>query len=167
MKIAGHPLHPMLIVFPLGLLSTGVAFDIAALVSGDAGWFNISFWLIGAGILGGLLAALPGLVDWLAIPRNTRAKSIGLLHAGGNVVVLILFAISWFMRRAGDTVPSAGALVLSFIAILLAVLTGWLGGELVDRLGVGVDEGAHLDAPSSLSGRPASENPPERFRRAS
>lgn len=77
-KVAGHPLHPMLIVFPLGLLATAVAFDVAALVSGDAGWFNISFWLIAAGILGGLLAALPGLVDWVAIPNNTRAKAIGL-----------------------------------------------------------------------------------------
>ena len=169
-KVAGHPLHPMLIVFPLGLLATAVAFDIAALVSGDAGWFNISFWLMAAGILGGLLAALPGLVDWYAIPRNTRAKAIGLLHGGGNVVVLILFAISWFLRRAADTVPSSGALVLSFIGVILAVVTGWLGGELVDRLGVGVDRGAHLDAPSSLSGRPATEpaaEPAERLRRAS
>lgn len=168
-KLAGHPLHPMLIVFPLGLLATAVAFDIAALISGDAGWFNISFWLIAAGILGGLLAALPGFLDWLAIPRNTRASSIGLLHAGGNVLVLILFAISWFLRRASDTVPSAGALVLSFIALVIAVVTGWLGGELVDRLGVGVDDGAHLNAPSSLSGRPAREPAaePERLRRVS
>lgn len=166
-KVAGHPLHPMLIVFPLGLLATGVAFDIAALVSGDAGWFNISFWLIAAGILGGLLAAFPGLIDWYAIPRNTRAKAIGLLHGGGNVVVLILFAISWFLRRANATVPSDGALVLSFVAVVIALGTGWLGGELVDRLGVGVDDGAHLDAPSSLSGRPATEPPPQQLRRAS
>jgi uncharacterized membrane protein len=174
-KIAGHPLHPMLIVFPLGLLATAVAFDIAALISNDSSWFNISFWIIAAGILGGLLAALPGLVDWLAIPNDTRAKTIGLWHGGGNVIVLVLFAISWFIRRGNAEVPTSGALVSSFLAIGLALITGWLGGELVDRLGVGVDNGAHLNAPSSLSGKPAtsgsqqatsaSEQPP--LRRAS
>jgi uncharacterized membrane protein len=166
-KIAGHPLHPILIVFPLGLLATAVAFDIAALVSGDNGWFNISFWIMAAGILGGLLAALPGLVDWVAIPSNTRAKAIGLWHGGGNVVVLILFAISWFLRHGNAGVPSNGALVLSFLGLLLALVTGWLGGELVDRLGVGVDSGAHLNAPSSLSGRPASDGSEQQTRRVS
>lgn len=166
-KIAGHPLHPMLIVFPLGLLATAVAFDIAALVSGDNGWFNISFWIMAAGILGGLLAALPGLVDWVAIPNNTRAKAIGLWHGGGNVVVLVLFAISWFLRQGNAGVPSNGALVLSFLGLLLALVTGWLGGELVDRLGVGVDNGAHLNAPSSLSGKPASDVSEPQTRRVS
>jgi uncharacterized membrane protein len=154
-KIAGHPLHPMLIVFPLGLLATAVAFDIAALVSSDNSWFNISFWIMAAGILGGLLAALPGLIDWMAIPSNTRAKTIGLWHGGGNVIVLALFAISWFLRRGNAGIPSSGALVSSFLALVLALVTGWLGGELVDRLGVGVDNGAHLNAPSSLSRKPA------------
>ena len=158
-KVAGHPLHPMLIVFPLGLLATAIAFDIAALTSGDSDWYHISFWLIAPGILGGLLAAVPGLVDWLAIPKDTRAKAIGLWHAGGNVVVLLLFAVSWFLRRANGEVPTGVALVRSFAAIVLALVTGWLGGELVDRLGVGVDNGAHLDAPSSLSGLPAASAP--------
>jgi len=165
-KIAGHPLHPILIVFPLGLLTAAVAFDITALVSSDNAWFHISFWIIAAGTLGGLIAALPGLVDWLAIPNNTRAKTIGLWHGGGNVVVVILFAISWFIRRDRAEVPSMGALVLSFAAILLALVTGWLGGELVDRLGVGIDNGAHLNAPSSLSGRPAGENEHQKPRAA-
>jgi uncharacterized membrane protein len=165
-KVAGHPLHPMLIVFPLGLLATAVAFDIAALASNDIAWFNISFWIMAAGILGGLLAALPGLIDWVAIPSNTRAKAIGLWHGGGNVIVLVLFAISWFLRRGNAGVPSSGALVLSFLALILALITGWLGGELVDRLGVGVDNGAHLNAPSSLSGRPATDGSEQQVRRA-
>lgn len=157
-KVAGHPFHPMLIVFPLGLLATAVAFDIVAIISSDASWFNISFWMIAAGIIGGLLAAVPGSIDWWAIPRNTRAKAIGLWHGGGNLLVVVLFIISWFMRRGNGNVPSNGALVLSFVAVVLALVTGWLGGELVDRLGVGVDSGAHLDAPSSLSDRPATES---------
>jgi uncharacterized membrane protein len=84
-------------------------------------------------------------------------------HGLGNVVVLILFAASWWLRYgAANTpvpyTPSTLALVLSFAGLALAGLTGWLGGELVDRLSVGVDDGAHLDAPNSLSGRPASES---------
>jgi uncharacterized membrane protein len=122
---------------------------------------------MGAGILGGFLAALPGLVDSVTIPNNTRAKVIGLWHGGGNVVVLILFAVSWFIRRGRAEVPSNGALVLSFIAVVLALITGWLGGELVDRLGVRVDNGAHLNAPSSLSGRPATGGSVQPMRRAS
>ena len=161
-KVAGHPLHPMLIVFPLGLLATAVAFDIAALVSGNNAWYNISFWIMAAGILGGLLAALPGLVDWVAIPSNTRAKAIGLWHGAGNVVVVLLFIVSWFLRRPDPANPGTTAFALSFIAVAFALVTGWLGGELVDRLGVGVDSGAHLNAPSSLSGRPATEQAPER-----
>jgi uncharacterized membrane protein len=154
-KLAGHPLHPILIVYPLGLLATAVAFDIAALVTSDNDWFHISFWIMTAGILGGLLATVPGVVDWLAIPNRTRAKTIGLWHGGGNIVVVILFAVSWLFRREHAEVPNFGALMLSFVAILLALVTGWLGGELVDRLGVGVDNDAHLNAPNSLSGRPA------------
>jgi uncharacterized membrane protein len=155
-KFLGHPVHPMLIVFPLGLLATAVAFDIVGLSSSDSSWFAMSFWMIAAGIVGGLLAAVFGFVDWWAIPSGTRAKQIGLWHGAGNVLVVLLFVVSWFLRRPAPTQPSTGALVLSFVAVALALVTGWLGGELVDRLAVGVDNGAHLDAPSSLSGRPAS-----------
>jgi uncharacterized membrane protein len=166
-KLLGHPVHPMLIVFPLGLLATAVAFDIVALVQSDHTWYHISFWMIAAGIIGGLLAAVFGLVDWLAIPNNTRAKRIGMLHGGSNLIVVLLFIASWWMRRSTDgEIPSTPALVLSFIAVALALVGGWLGGELVDRLGVGVDNGAHLNAPSSLSDRPArdqyAEHPPRR-----
>src|SRR5438046_1059417 len=156
-KLLGHPIHPMLIVFPLGLLATAVAFDIVGLLKGDNSWFGISFWMIAAGIVGGLLSAVFGLIDWWAIPAGTRAKAIGLWHGAGNVIVVLLFIGSWFLRRPAPQSPSSIALALSFIAVGLALITAWLGGELVDRLGVGVDNGAHLNAPSSLSGRPATE----------
>jgi uncharacterized membrane protein len=161
-KLLGHPIHQMLVVFPLGLLATAVAFDIVGLVRGEASWFDISFWMIAAGIIGGLLAAVFGFIDWLAIPSGTRAKTIGLLHGGGNVVVTLLFIISWLLRRPAPENPGFAAFAVSFVAVLLALVTGWLGGELVDRLGVGVDTGAHLNAPSSLSGRPARDDASER-----
>ncbi len=154
-KLAGHPIHPMLIVFPLGLLATAVIFDIIGLAKGVGRWSEMSFWMIAAGVIGGLVAAVFGLIDFLGIPSGTRARSIGILHGVGNVVVVALFAVSWFLRRPDPAAPGALAYVLSFVAVALALVTGWLGGELVDRLGVGVDEGANLDAPSSLASRRA------------
>ena len=154
-KLLGHPVHPMLIVFPLGLLATAVIFDVIALTTGNGAWSGMAFYLIAAGVIGGLAAAVFGLIDWLAIPPGTRAKAIGLWHGVGNVVVVALFAVSWFLRRGSPNAPATLALILSFVGVVLALVTGWLGGELVDRLGVGVDDGAHLDAPSSLSSRPA------------
>jgi uncharacterized membrane protein len=118
-------------------------------------------------VLGGLLAAVFGLIDWLAIPNNTRAKSIGLWHGGLNVLVVLLFIGSFLMRRADPANPGGAALALSFIAVVIALVGGWLGGELVDRLGVGVDDGANLNAPSSLSGENASRNLKGVTRRAS
>jgi uncharacterized membrane protein len=151
-KILGHPIHQMLIPFPLGLLATGVAFDVIYLITGNATMATVSHFMILAGLVGGALAAPFGWIDWFAIPTNTRAKSVGLMHGLGNVVVLVLFLCSWWLRYTTPSyIPSTLAMVLSFAGAGLAVVTGWLGGELVDRLGIGVDEGAHVDAPSSLT----------------
>ena len=157
-KLFGHPIHPMLIPFPLGLLATSVVFDVVYLLTDDGKWSEISFWMIAAGVIGGLTAAVFGLIDWLAIPSGTRAKSVGLWHGSVNVVVVALFSVSWLLRLDAPSEPRIAPIVLSFVGVGLASLGGWLGGELVDRLGVGVAEGAHLNAPSSLSGRPASED---------
>jgi uncharacterized membrane protein len=154
-KLFGHSIHQMLIVFPLGLLATGVVFDLIHLVGGGARYADVAYWMIVAGVIGGLVAAPFGTADWTKIPRGTRAKSIGATHGIGNVVVVLLFAASWWLRSGQPTSPPTLAYVLSFVGLGLALVTAWLGGELVDRLGVGVDDGAHVDAPSSLSGRPA------------
>lgn len=150
-KLLGHPVHQMLIVFPLGLLGMAVIFDIIRLTSGATELASSSYHMIAAGVITGLLAALFGFIDWLAIPSGTRAKRIGVWHAIGNVIIVVLFAISWWLRRDDPTAPSTLAFVLGLIGLLLALVTGWLGGELVDRLGVGVYDKANLDAPSSLS----------------
>ena len=156
-KIMGHPIHPMLIVFPLGLLAASLGFDIGYLKTGNSEFAIVSYWTISAGILGGLISAVFGVADWWAIPSNTRAKAIGLWHGIGNVIVVLLFVGSWILRYSvPGYVPQNSAVALSCIGVGLALVTGWLGGELVGRLGVGVDEGAHLNAPSSLSNQPAS-----------
>ena len=154
-KLLGHPVHQMPIVFPLGLLGMAVVFDILAFALGNGYWSEIALWMMVAGIVTGLLAAPFGLIDWLAIPARTRAKRIGAIHGLGNVVVLSLFAGSALLRWAEPQNPAGLALALSIGGLCLALVTGWLGGELVDRLGVGVDSGAHLDAPSSLRSRRA------------
>jgi uncharacterized membrane protein len=157
-KLFGHPIHPMLIVVPLGLFIMAVIADVGWLVSRNQSFAFAAYWNIVVGILGGLAAAVFGLIDWLAIPRGTRAKAIGLWHGIGNVVVVALFGLSWYLRRDDPAyLPSSLAFLLSASGLVLGAVTGWLGGELVDRLGVGVDDGAHLNAPNSLSGRPAIE----------
>jgi uncharacterized membrane protein len=157
-KFAGHPIHQMLIVFPLGLLAASLGFDAGYFVTGNEQFATVSFWLILAGIIGGLLAAVFGAIDWWAIPKKTRAKAIGLWHGLGNVIVVVLFALSWWSRlNAAANIPSGAAILASCVAVALALITGWLGGELVDRLGVGVYDGAHLDASNSLTGKPATE----------
>lgn len=163
-KTFGHPVHPMLVVFPLGLFATSLVFDLVRLAGGGEAFSRSAFYMIAAGIVGGLAAAVFGLVDFLAIPRGTRAKSVGLVHGVLNVVIVGLYIASWGIRYGDPGAAVGGAILLSGAAVLLALVSGWLGGELVDRLGVGVDDGAHLDAPSSLSGRPAGEKwtPPPR-----
>jgi uncharacterized membrane protein len=155
-KLLGHPIHQMPIVIPLGLFVSAVAFDAVYVWRGSAVFSTTAFWNIAGGIVGGLLAAVFGLIDWLAIPSGTRAKKIGLLHGISNVVMVLTFATVWFLRRGGvSTLVTTNLLLMEVAALAVGTFAGWLGGELVDRLGVGIDDGANLDAPSSLSGRAA------------
>jgi uncharacterized membrane protein len=128
-KMLGHPIHPMLIPFPIGLLTTGVVFDIIYLINDRPGFNLAAAYALAAGVIGGIIAAPFGLIDWFVIPAGTRAKQVGVWHLCGNVV----------------------ALICSFVGVVIAAASGWLGGELVDRLAIGIDEGANPDAPSSLS----------------
>jgi uncharacterized membrane protein len=150
-RALGHPVHPMLVVFPLGLLVTGAIFDLMHLISDNGTFAEVGFWMISAGIIGAVLAAATGFADWTGIPAGTRAKRIGLLHGGLNAVVLVLFAIAWLARVGNaDHAAGAAAFTLEVIAVAVGGTAAWFGGELVDRLGIGVHEDANPDAPSSL-----------------
>jgi len=162
-KLFGHPVHPMLVVFPLGLLATAVIFDLLYLIFDNRLLPTASYYMIAAGVLGGLLAAIFGFIDWLALPNASRAKNIGLWHGIGNVVIVLLFSGSWLLRRDNvDFVPDSPALMLSFAGAALALVTAWIGGELVYRLGVGVDPGANVNAPNSITEGSATSNPSRR-----
>ena len=133
-RLLGHPLHRVLIVFPLGLLATSFFFDLAWLARGREQLAIVAWWLIFAGVVGGIAAALFGLVDWLAIPRGTRARRVGALHGGGMGIVALLYAASWLLRRDAPADPEGTAILLSGLGVLLTVVTGWLGGELAERM---------------------------------
>jgi uncharacterized membrane protein len=150
-KFLGHPVHPFLVVYPVGLLSAAVIFDLLYWAIGNEQLATFSFWAILVGVIGGLAAALFGLMDWLSIRRGTRAKRIGMFHGLGNLVVVGLFVLSFLARMSDPTyLPDTTPLLLGVLGLALALVTAWLGGELVYRLRVGVDDGANLDASSSL-----------------
>jgi len=154
-KLFGHSIHQMLIVFPLGVLGMSLFFDLIGLGTHTPALFQAAFYMIEGGVISGLVAAIFGLIDFLGIPAGTRAKHIGLLHGVGNVVVVVLFVGSWWLRRPAPDTPPMTAIIISVVAVCLALVTGWMGGELVARLGIAVDDGANVNAPSSLSGKRA------------
>jgi uncharacterized membrane protein len=161
-KLFGHPIHPILIPFPLGLLVTSFIFDIIYLITDNDAFSVAAFWMIAAGVIGGLAAAVFGIIDFSRVPDDTRAHSIGVWHAVLSVSMVVLFAVSWLLRLGEPAEPGFLPIIFSLVGAGLAGLTGWFGGELVGRLGVGVHKDAHLDAPSSLSRRPASESSSDR-----
>lgn len=146
-KLFGHSIHQMLIVFPLGLLGMSVVFDIIHFAVRNEIFAAVAYWMMIAGLAGGALAAPFGLIDWLGIPSGTRAKAIGAAHGIGNAIVLVLFLGSVLLRQDAIAAPPTLAYVCSFAGVFLALFTAWLGGELVARFGIGVHDGANVDAP--------------------
>jgi uncharacterized membrane protein len=136
--IAGHPIHPMLVPFPIAALVGALVVDVAFLQSGDAFWARAGFWLLAAGIATGALAAVFGLVDFLSVPR-VRSLTAGWVHFLGNATALALAA--WNLALRWDD-PAAGAtglgVALSAAVVLILLVTGWLGGELSYRHRIGV-----------------------------
>lgn len=135
-SIAKHPVHPMLVVFPLGLLIYSLVLDLIAAFKGMPDLYTVSYYLILGGFIGGLLAAIPGFVDFLSLKGKPR--TIAAVHMILNLVVVILFIINFALRSTGTPVIP-GPLILSIIAIILGAVSGWLGGELVYVQGVAVE----------------------------
>ena len=162
-KILGHPVHPVLVVFPLGLLVTAAVMDAVAFQRESPPLSAVAHYNIGIGLLIGVVAASFGWLDWLAIPDRTRAKRVGAAHGVANMVAVVLFGIVWAQRQGTADVTISGALLtVEILGLAVLLVGGWLGGELVDRLGVGVDENAHLNAPNSLLHSPPARPEPRR-----
>jgi uncharacterized membrane protein len=137
--VVGHPIHPMLIPFPITFLTAALATDVAARTTGDPFWSRTSRWMIGAGIMTGLVAGAVGAIDYFTI-RRAREKSVGKLHAYGNPLALGLAAANLAMRqkRQAGAMPSAAEIGLSTATAAVLGVTGWAGAELSYRHMVGV-----------------------------
>lgn len=131
--IAGHPFHPLIVTFPIAFLTGALGTDVGYWLTGDAFWARASFWLIGAGIVTGLLAAATGMMDFLKIDR-VREHQAGWVHMVGNVAVLALSLVSFVLRWGNQTgaILPTGLVISLFVATLIGI-TGWYGAELVYR----------------------------------
>jgi uncharacterized membrane protein len=138
-SIARHPIHPMLIPFPIGLWVFSLVCDLIYVFgTQNAVWKTVALYSMIGGLIGALVAAVPGLIDLLSLPEGPRSTAI--VHMSINLVVVALFAINIWMRvRGGDTGTSNTPVWLSVLAVALLVVSGWLGGKLVYERGVAVD----------------------------
>jgi len=149
-RIAGHPIHPMLIAFPVALYVATVVALIAHIGTHDPFFYRVALYANIGGVVMALVAAVPGFIDLVtAVPARSRARVTGIRHAAFNVLALVLFAISAFMlyRNAGSTlVPEVGKygldttapLLLSLLGVASTLVAGWLGWAMVQTHHVGV-----------------------------
>jgi uncharacterized membrane protein len=140
-SIFGHPIHPMIIPFPFALWMFSLAADVVYLWRGNDHWGLAAFYTLAAGLLGGVVAAIPGIIDWLAI-KDREVVRIANWHARLNVIAIIVFAIDFYLRwRSLGRIPKEGVslpLLLSVLGVILISISGWLGGDLSYKHGVGV-----------------------------
>ena len=142
-SLGGHPIHPMLIPFPLALWFSSFVADVIYLWRGNPVWRDwIAFYTLLGGTIMAVVAAVPGLIDWLSI-TDREVKKIANWHARLNVIALLIFAASFYLRTTSGAELVGGSytipFVLSVIGVILITISGWLGGELVFRHGVAVD----------------------------
>ena len=145
-SIGGHPIHPMIIPFPIALWVFSFVADIIYLWRGNPVWKDwIAFYALLAGIIGAVAAAVPGLIDWLSIKDKAVVK-IAKWHARLNVIALLIFAASFYLRTTSGASLVSGSetipVLLSMLGVVLITISGWLGGEMVFKHGVAVDSGS-------------------------
>jgi uncharacterized membrane protein len=146
-KIGGHPIHPMLIVFPIAFLLATLVCDLVYLSNGRSDWADAAIWMVGAGVITALVAALAGFTDFLGDER-VRYLPDAWRHMVGNLIAVALAAISWILRatQGAEEAVAPWGVTLSVIVALILGYTGWKGGELVFRHRVGVREARADDA---------------------
>lgn len=136
-KIGGHPIHPMLVPFPIVCFILTLVADIVFINNHDPGWATATRWLLGIGIVMAALAAVAGLTDFMGNDR-IRSLSDALQHMLANVTAVVLEIVNFILRlNSDDAIPSVG-IYLSVIVVLILLFSGWKGGELVYRHGIGV-----------------------------
>ncbi|CAA9419067.1 FIG00872736: hypothetical protein [uncultured Microcoleus sp.] len=137
-QIAGHPLHPAIVLFPIAFLVGAAGTDIGYWLTSDPFWARASVWLIGVGFAAGILAAITGFLEFFKVKR-VRERSAGWLHMGGNVAVMVLSLINLLLRQGNPAEPILyTGLAISIVVATLLGITGWYGGELSFRHKIGV-----------------------------
>jgi uncharacterized membrane protein len=153
-SIRRHPIHLMLVPIPIGAWIFALVADFVGYVNGDPSWQRAAYYAIGVGIVGALLAAVPGLIDLLSLPPGPTRRT-GIVHMTINLVAVAVFVLIFGLRW--DEPAHDGSPLLTLLGVLLISVSGWLGGELVHRSGVGVATDA--ETPSTqprdrFAGRP-------------
>jgi uncharacterized membrane protein len=152
-SIAGHPIHPMLIPFPIAFFIGAFVCDVAYWQTANASWATAAIWLIGAGLVMAALAAVAGLIDLLGDARIRELNEVW-WHAGGNVIVVLIELYNWYARYTeGTAAVVPNGLILSLIVVCILGFTGWKGWDMVYRARVGI-----ADAPNTRR-YPGSESP--------
>lgn len=141
--VAKHPLHPMLVTIPIGAFLFALIGDLAYLGTSNPFWYSFATWSIGIGVVGGLLAAVPGLIDLLTVVRGADARRTAITHMVLNVSIVVLFAINLAIR-AFTTATTGGnhwlTLAMTVVGDAALLYSGWLGGHLVYHYRIGVEE---------------------------
>jgi len=145
-SINGHPIHPMLIPLPIGLWVFSLVADLIYLWRGNPVWKDwVAFYTLLGGIVTAAAAAVPGLIDWLSLTDKGVVK-IANWHARLNVIALLVFAGSFYLRTTGGASLVSGSytipLLLSVLGVVLIIISGWLGGEMVFKHAVAVSPGS-------------------------
>ncbi|MEG4851194.1 DUF2231 domain-containing protein [Microcoleus sp. B5-D4] len=138
LSVAGHPIHPIIVIFPVAFLVGAAGTDVGYWLTSDPFWARASVWLMGVGFAAGILAAITGFLDFFKVKR-VRDRSAGWLHMGGNVAVMVLTLINLLLRQGNPAEPIVyTGLAISIVVATLLGITGWFGGELSFRHKIGV-----------------------------
>ncbi len=141
MQIAGHPIHPMLIPFPVAFLVTTLVADLVYWGTRNPDWATAALWLVGAGVIMALVAAVAGFTDFLGEAR-IRQMNDAWLHFLGNLLAVAISAFNWYWHFGGADAVLPWGVVLSAIVVCILLFTGWKGWEMVYRHHVGVADEA-------------------------
>jgi uncharacterized membrane protein/nitrite reductase/ring-hydroxylating ferredoxin subunit len=137
--IKGHPIHPMLIVFPVAFFTGTFLFDLMFLITEIQNLYVTAMYLNIAGVAFALLAAVPGVIDFIyTVPPKSSGKKRALKHGIINVIVVIIFGLAFFYRQNADA-SILNLLLIELIGLAGLTLAGWMGGTLVYRNQIGVD----------------------------
>ena len=143
--IAGHPLHPAMVAIPVGAFTVALVSDVVGLFGGGEGWDRTAQYAIWIGLVGALLAALLGFVDYFGVTMSRAAKRLATIHMLLNLTAVVLYAASCWLRDEAAETPTL-AVLLSTVGFLILSGSGWLGGELAFKHKVGVVENADPEA---------------------